>query len=134
MEKYRTAGQATFALHAGYLWLQTHTHNMLFNCNNVCTYAPHCYVIHTLPVLFYILMFLHNITLLLPPFLLSVLRTEAKNIHCEKNTSSQIQFVVKIKKESGTDSNHYTIKQGCLSCLGKTTGITVGWFAGRKYK
>jgi len=83
--------------------------------------------------LVYILMFLHNMTLLLPPCLLSVLLREAKSIHCEKITSSQIQFAVKIKKESGTDSNHYTLKQRCLSYLA-STGITVGRFAGRRNK
>jgi hypothetical protein len=56
--------------------------------------------------------------MLLSPYLLSALPTEAY-IHCEKNTSSQIQFVVKSKKESGTVNNHYTLKQGCLSCLAK---------------
>jgi hypothetical protein len=43
------------ALHAGYLWLPTHTQNMwyslLFHCNNGCTNEPQCYGVRTLAVL-----------------------------------------------------------------------------------
>jgi len=43
-------------VHAGYLRLQTHTHNMwhvlLSYCNGGCSNAPECYIIRTLPVLF----------------------------------------------------------------------------------
>ena len=46
------------ALRAGYLRLQTHTHNisylLLIHCNNGCMKAPQCYVIRTLPVLLYV--------------------------------------------------------------------------------
>jgi hypothetical protein len=62
VEKYCRTGNATnenygaCALHAGYVNLQTHTQDMyyllLFHCKNVCTNAPQCYVIRTLPVLF----------------------------------------------------------------------------------
>ena len=54
-EKYGTAGQTTdddmcaCALHAGYLRLQTHTHNMyyllLFYSTYVCRNTPQCYVL-----------------------------------------------------------------------------------------
>jgi len=60
--KYRTVVQATdgnmasCVLHAGYLRLQTHTHNMqyllLFHCNSGRTNAPECYVIRAMPGLF----------------------------------------------------------------------------------
>jgi len=62
VEKYCTAGACHIwqygacALHAGYLKLQTQTnfvlHLFIFHCNNGCTYAPHCYVIRTVSVLF----------------------------------------------------------------------------------
>jgi hypothetical protein len=53
--KYCRAGQATddSIVHAVYLRLQTHTHDMqhllLFHYNNGCTNAPQCYVICTSP-------------------------------------------------------------------------------------
>jgi len=56
-KKYCRLGQATdaSALLAGYLSLQTHTHNMyyllLFHGNNGQVNAPHYYVLRTLPVL-----------------------------------------------------------------------------------
>lgn len=28
--------------------------SLLFHCNNSCRNAPHCYIVHTLPVLMYI--------------------------------------------------------------------------------
>ena len=46
------------ALHAGYLRLQTHTHNMqdiiLFHGNKGYANAPQCHVIRTVPVLLYL--------------------------------------------------------------------------------
>jgi hypothetical protein len=43
------------ALHAGYLGLQTHPHNMYcslhFHCNDSWTNEPRCYVMHILPFL-----------------------------------------------------------------------------------
>jgi hypothetical protein len=69
VEKYCTAGQATdwqfgeCALHAGYLWLRTHSHYvylLLLRCNNGCTNVPQCYVIRTLPVLFILQRSQHN--------------------------------------------------------------------------
>jgi hypothetical protein len=45
------------SLHAGYLRLPTRPHNMLylflFYCNNGCINSPHCYVIGTLPVMYF---------------------------------------------------------------------------------
>jgi len=67
VEKYRGTRQATqdnmtCPLRAGFLRLQTHTHNIKYllfvHCNNGCTNAPQCYVIRTLPVLYPFLFFL----------------------------------------------------------------------------
>jgi hypothetical protein len=62
VERYGRPGQATvdrhygaFALHAGYVRLQTHIQNvnclLLFHYNNVYTIAPQCNAERTLPVL-----------------------------------------------------------------------------------
>jgi hypothetical protein len=55
---------STWALHDGYLRLQTHTHNilylLLFHGNNGSTNVPWCHITHTLPVLLVIANRIYN--------------------------------------------------------------------------
>jgi hypothetical protein len=65
VEKYCRARQATDDKTAhvhcmldtyGYKYTQIVEYSLFFHCNNGCTNAPQCYVIRTLPLLFYLVM------------------------------------------------------------------------------
>ena len=70
------------------------SHILLFNCDNVCTNVPQCYVIRTLPALFY--NWFYSLTSLLPSLFAAICFPISHNLRnmCSHFVSASFTFLV----------------------------------------